>query len=165
MLGDVNKLFVFNSIVTMPSNVLPFHLKQTFPPLIWIFTEDEGDEIESRLPFKIFSTLTHTVFFKWATKAKLFQVSIFLINQFHFLKSFWVATRIKLENKYLLENQRQGNQGESYYNIRYARHYNPPHFSMSKTFTLESGINIILHLLFFLLFSRGLGLIRDSIVF
>ena len=39
----------------MPSNVLTLHLKQTFPPLIWIFTEDEGDGIESRLPYKIFS--------------------------------------------------------------------------------------------------------------
>ena len=36
---------------------LPLHLKQTFLPIIWIFTEDEGDGIESRLPFKIFSTL------------------------------------------------------------------------------------------------------------
>ena len=26
----------------MPSNVLPLHLKQTFPPIIWIFTEGEG---------------------------------------------------------------------------------------------------------------------------
>ena len=41
----------------MPSNVLPLHLKQTFPPIIWIFTEVEGDGIESKLPFKIFSTL------------------------------------------------------------------------------------------------------------
>ena len=39
----------------MSSNVLPLRLKQTFPPIIWIFTE--GEEIESRLPFKIFSTL------------------------------------------------------------------------------------------------------------
>ena len=57
MLGDVNKLFVFKSLLTRPINVLPLHLKQTFPPIIWIFTEGEGDEIESRLPFKIFSTL------------------------------------------------------------------------------------------------------------
>ena len=57
MLGDVNKLFVFKSLLTTPSNVLPLHLKQTFPPIIWIFTEDEGDGIKSRLPFKIFSTL------------------------------------------------------------------------------------------------------------
>ena len=26
-------------------------------PIIWIFTEGEGDWIESRLPFKIFSSL------------------------------------------------------------------------------------------------------------
>ena len=43
----------------MPSNALPLRLKQTFPPMIWIFTEAEGDEIESSLPFKIFSTLKH----------------------------------------------------------------------------------------------------------
>ena len=41
----------------MPSNLLPLYLKQTFLPKIWIFTEGEGDGIESRLPFKIFSTL------------------------------------------------------------------------------------------------------------
>ena len=41
----------------MPNNVLPLHLKQAFPPIIWIFTEGEGDAIESRSPFKIFSTL------------------------------------------------------------------------------------------------------------
>ena len=56
MLGDVSKLFVFKSFLTTPSNVLPLHLKQTFPPIIWIFTEGEGNGIESRLPFKIFST-------------------------------------------------------------------------------------------------------------
>ena len=39
----------------MPSNVLPFHLNQTFLHIIWIFTE--GEEVESRLPFKIFCTL------------------------------------------------------------------------------------------------------------
>ena len=57
MLGDVNNLFVFKSLLTMPRNVLPLGLKQTFPPVIWIFTESEGDGIESRLPFEIFSTL------------------------------------------------------------------------------------------------------------
>ena len=39
MLGDLNKLFVSKSLLTTPSNVLPLHLKQTFPPIIWIFTE------------------------------------------------------------------------------------------------------------------------------
>ena len=55
LLGDVNKHFVFKSLLTATSNVLPLHLKQTFLPIIWIFTE--GDGIESRIPFKIFSTL------------------------------------------------------------------------------------------------------------
>ena len=32
-----------------------YNFKQTFPPIIWIFTE--GDEIKSMLSFKIFSTL------------------------------------------------------------------------------------------------------------
>ena len=57
MLGNVNKLFVFKSLLTTPSNVLPLHLKQTFPTIIWIFTEEDGDGFESRLPVKIFSTL------------------------------------------------------------------------------------------------------------
>ena len=59
MLGNVKKLFVFKWLLTIPSNVLPLHLKQTFQPLIWIFTEGEGDGVESRLPFKIFSTLNN----------------------------------------------------------------------------------------------------------
>ena len=46
------------SLLTMPSNVLTLRLKQTFPSIILIFTE--GDEIESRLPVRIFSTLSHT---------------------------------------------------------------------------------------------------------
>ena len=41
----------------MPSNVLPLHLKQNFLPKIWIFTEGEGDGIESRLSSLISSTL------------------------------------------------------------------------------------------------------------
>ena len=65
MLGDVNKRFVFKSLLTTPSNVLPLHLKQTFPPIIWIFTETEGDWIKSRLPFKIYSTLLVTNWNHW----------------------------------------------------------------------------------------------------
>ena len=49
LLGVVNKLFVFKSLLTRPGNVLPLHLKQTFPSIIWIFTEGEGDEIKSKL--------------------------------------------------------------------------------------------------------------------
>ena len=34
LLGDVNKLFVFKSLLTMPNNVLPLYLKQFFPLII-----------------------------------------------------------------------------------------------------------------------------------
>ena len=60
LLGDVNKLFVFKSLLKMPSNNSPLCLKQTFKPIIRIFTEGEGDVIESRLPVKIFCTLIWT---------------------------------------------------------------------------------------------------------
>ena len=43
----------------MPNNVLPLDIKQAFPPIIWIFSDGEGDGMESRLPFKNFSTLKH----------------------------------------------------------------------------------------------------------
>ena len=51
--------FVFSKVCWqhLATNVLPLHLKHMFPLLICIFTEGEGDVIESRLPFKIFSTL------------------------------------------------------------------------------------------------------------
>ena len=52
LLGDVNNLFVFKSVLTTSSNVLPLLLKQTF-------SDGEGDGIESRVPFKIFSTLQY----------------------------------------------------------------------------------------------------------
>ena len=42
-------------MLTSTSNVLPLHLKQTLPPIIWIFCE--GDWVKSRLTFKIFSNL------------------------------------------------------------------------------------------------------------
>ena len=56
LLGIVNKLFGIKSLLTTPSNVLPLHLKPTFPPIIWIFTEGGG--IEFRRSSKIFFTLT-----------------------------------------------------------------------------------------------------------
>ena len=57
LLGVVNKLLKTKSLLSLSSNVLPYYRKETFTPIIWIFTEGEGDRIESRLPFKIFSTL------------------------------------------------------------------------------------------------------------
>ena len=56
-MGIVNKLLNKKSLMKTPSNVLPLRLKQTFPPIIQIFAAGEGDGIEFRLPFKIFSTL------------------------------------------------------------------------------------------------------------
>ena len=56
MLGDVKKLFVLKSLLTMPTNVLPLQLKQTFPHTIWIFTEGEGDGIESSKKWIIYIT-------------------------------------------------------------------------------------------------------------
>ena len=53
-LSTCQQSFCFQSLLTAASNVLPLHLKQTFPPIIWLFTEGEGDRTESRLPFKIF---------------------------------------------------------------------------------------------------------------
>ena len=47
LLGFVNKLLKTKSLLTSPSNVLPYYVKLTFPPIIWIFTE--GDGVESRL--------------------------------------------------------------------------------------------------------------------
>ena len=57
LLGDVNNFFVFKSLLTTPSNanILPLHFEETFPPIIWIFSE--GDEVKFNLPFKIFLTL------------------------------------------------------------------------------------------------------------
>ena len=34
LMGIVNKLFVFKSLLTMSSNVLPYYLEQTFLPII-----------------------------------------------------------------------------------------------------------------------------------
>ena len=52
------------SLLTTPSNVLPLHLKQTFPPKIWIFTEGESDGIKSRLPFRILFTLLKKMYWR-----------------------------------------------------------------------------------------------------
>ena len=63
--------FVFKSSLKTHGNVLPLHLKQTFPCIIWIFTKGKGDGIKSRLPFKIFSTLS-LFFLGWKNKSFLF---------------------------------------------------------------------------------------------
>ena len=88
--ADANKLFVFNILLTMPSNVLPLHLKQTFPPIIWIFTESESDGIEYRLPFKIISTLSNSC----EQHGLLFEKNV---NDWKFLKSFHLLKSVLFE--------------------------------------------------------------------
>ena len=48
-MGDFNILFVFKSVLTMTSNVLPLQHKQTFLLLILIFTDGKGDGIKFTL--------------------------------------------------------------------------------------------------------------------
>ena len=65
----------------MPSNVLHLHLKQIFLSIIWILNEGEGEEIESRQTFKIFSTLLETYgFFKSSTGLMLSSWSLFSLS-------------------------------------------------------------------------------------
>ena len=71
-------LFVDNA-----KQCLPLHLKQTLPPIIWIFTEGEGNGIESSLPFKIFSTLQIIYWSKENQKIKLKSFHIFQIQSFY----------------------------------------------------------------------------------
>ena len=49
LLGVVNKPLKTKKLLTSPSNILPYYLKDNFLLIIWIFTEGEGDGIESRL--------------------------------------------------------------------------------------------------------------------
>ena len=53
----VKQNFENKKFVDITQQYWPHYLKQTFPLIIWIFNEGEGDRIKSRLPFKIFSTL------------------------------------------------------------------------------------------------------------
>ena len=85
LLGLVNKLLKTKSLLTSPSDVLPLHLKQTFPRIIWIFTEGEGDGIKFRLPFKIFSTLKIKITYcssSFASSAALRAFSSFIVLAF-----------------------------------------------------------------------------------
>ena len=67
LLDVVNKILKTTKLLSSPINVLPYCLKQTFPPIIWIFNEGEGDGIESNLPFKIFPTLLFVIIGKQET--------------------------------------------------------------------------------------------------
>ena len=104
MLGDFNKLFVLKCLLTRPSKVLPVHLKQTFRPMIWIFTESKGDGNESRLLFEIFSTL----FLCWTLKIlEMFSVRSNKAIKPGFDELFWAkkitnsTARVGFFNNYL----------------------------------------------------------------
>ena len=91
MLGDVNKLFSFKTLLATPSNVLPLHLKQTFSLIIRIFTEGEGDGIESRLPFIFYFKLLKEFMQKNCAKKhdnkNLFTLYTYLLlGKFHCMK-------------------------------------------------------------------------------
>ena len=76
-----NKKFVENTA----GNVLLLCLKQSFPPIIRIFTEGEGDGIESRLPFKIFPTLSKSVdMVKYLLRQSQHIVEHHCFQSFHF---------------------------------------------------------------------------------
>ena len=94
-----NITFVFKNLLTMPSNVLPLHLKHTLSPIIWIFTEGEGDGIKPRLPFKVCSTLLNFVHLtsgniccviNWPLSIAVCQVSSSLLPMY-----FWM---IRIQN-------------------------------------------------------------------
>ena len=57
-LGVVNKLLITKCLLKTSNNLLPLPFKQSFLPIIWIFTEVEGDGIKSRLPFNFFFYFT-----------------------------------------------------------------------------------------------------------
>ena len=89
-------------MLTTPSNVLALHLKQIFPFTIWIFTEVEGDGIESRLPFKIVSSLLQ----EWVLLTKIYLFRIY--NQL--LDSNPNSSIIKIDEE--IQKQAQNNESE-----------------------------------------------------
>ena len=78
-------------IQIMGKNVLPYYVKKTFPPIIWIFTEGECDGIESRLSSWIFSTLLSKVVPKMVKTKNRFITIVWLIFEFasYFATIFW----------------------------------------------------------------------------
>ena len=91
MLVGVNKVFVSKSLSTTPSNVLPLHLKQTFPPIIWIFTEGKGDGIKS---------FYNHFYFKM--NGSQFCKNLFVIMWLYVLHSTCVSNTVKYLGKYII---------------------------------------------------------------
>ena len=93
------KIFVFESLLTIPNNVSLLHLKQIFLPIIWILTEGEGDRVESRIPFKIFSTLNMCSFDLVMSLNILSWIYFFLIS-YHY-----IDLHCKIRNLRLLQSK------------------------------------------------------------
>ena len=103
--------FTFSKNSNYERESLPYYLKKIFPPIIWIFTEGEGegDGIESRLPFKIFSTLQsfclnlHNPFFWcnywWHPSPFFLRPYFFFISAF--IRCQWVPSIIVSRGKLL----------------------------------------------------------------
>ena len=78
--------------MTTSTNVLPLCLKQTFPPIIWIFTE--GDGIESGLSPKIFFTLIfranlELLFVDWEISSNILYIFFRPVFKHHSVKKIF----------------------------------------------------------------------------
>ena len=60
--GCCQQTFGYKKFVNNSQQCFVFTHQANFPAHDLIFTEDEGDEFESRLPFRIFSTLIVSLF-------------------------------------------------------------------------------------------------------
>ena len=81
LLGIVNKLLNTKSLLTSPSNVLPYYLKKTFLPIIWIFTEGERwwDQIQANFLNLFYFSFSKVSLFRCFTVVII--VSTWLRNQ------------------------------------------------------------------------------------
>ena len=84
-------IFVFNFFTTIktwtksrqPSNVLPLYFNYIFPPIFWIFTKDEVEWIQSKLPFKIFLLYLPSIIFclvGWHLGSRWSSVKIIILD-------------------------------------------------------------------------------------
>ena len=79
LLGTLSTNFLYSKVCWKgPAMFCLYSSPQAnFPPIIWIFTEGEGDGIESGLPFQIFSTLHSSSSFSHTSNFFFFIKEIF----------------------------------------------------------------------------------------
>ena len=137
------------SLLTSPSNVLPYYLKETFPPIIWIFTEGKGDEIKSRLfstlsiPCSLFCLKLHNCNHAkgWYKNKDGINFVIWPSNLLHY---WWITRKISL-----LENYRItfGNNDETEVEWFDGNHFWTIHYGTSDIFSCLREIDWCLILL------------------